>query len=246
MTRISGVLVLTAPCCGAQYTAPHYQSMNFSAWESWTDGWHDWRLLPHDDSLRRCQCGRYLLASELRQTGSASESPFPRAPRVPFAQLPDCIAHAHHTRHHALEIAARRSYWQQLNHPWRDTYRQCQQAARQADEAAITAWRAANPGPAPSIHHAELAPLSLPPFQPTDSQLDNMARLIELLHRQSAGAPLSPFLVIEQAELYREQSQFDAASRILSTLPEKDVDAAARHIAQCIGLRKNAPTCYPD
>ena len=65
MTIIRGVRIVAAPCCGARYAAPRYVSMNFMAFEYWTDGWRDGSLMPNDEGLRRCKCGRFVLMRDL-------------------------------------------------------------------------------------------------------------------------------------------------------------------------------------
>jgi hypothetical protein len=37
MTRVSGTNIIKAPCCGALLATPAYSSINFMAWEYWTD-----------------------------------------------------------------------------------------------------------------------------------------------------------------------------------------------------------------
>jgi len=51
MTISKGLRVVAAPCCGARYAAPRYVSMNFMAFEYWTDGWRDGSLMPNDEGL---------------------------------------------------------------------------------------------------------------------------------------------------------------------------------------------------
>ena len=64
MTIVSGVRIVAAPCCGAHYAAPRYRSMNFMAFEYWTDGWREGSLMPNDEGLRRCTCGQFILMKE--------------------------------------------------------------------------------------------------------------------------------------------------------------------------------------
>jgi hypothetical protein len=61
MTRVRGIRVLATPYCGAQYALPNYVSMNFSAFEFWTDGWREHSPMPNDEGLRICQCGQFVL-----------------------------------------------------------------------------------------------------------------------------------------------------------------------------------------
>ena len=94
MTRVRVVRVGAAPCCGARYALPRYLSMNFSAFEYWTDGWRERSPMPSDEGLRRCQCGRYLLVRDLVIVGEAEGSDLPHLERVAGADLPQCLAQA--------------------------------------------------------------------------------------------------------------------------------------------------------
>jgi hypothetical protein len=67
MTRVSGTNIIKAPCCGALLATPAYSSINFTAWEYWTDGYTHGSLAPGGEWLRRCLCGRcFLLGSAER------------------------------------------------------------------------------------------------------------------------------------------------------------------------------------
>lgn len=88
MTTVRGVRILSAPCCGAQYASPNYMSMNFSAYEYWTDGWRDGSLMPNDEGLRRCQCGQFILLKNLTQVSTADASNLPSIDRVSAQHLP--------------------------------------------------------------------------------------------------------------------------------------------------------------
>ena len=139
MTMVRGVRILAAPCCGAQYALPNYMSMNFSAFEFWTDGWRDGSLMPNDEGLRRCQCGQFVLLKNLVEVGVADDSPLPSLGHVSAEQLPECIASA---ASEEVELAARIMVWHHLNHSYRERYRQ----HRDAEEAATKAkWHAAHP-----------------------------------------------------------------------------------------------------
>ena len=120
MTMVRGVRILATPCCGAQYAFPNYMSMNFSAYEYWTDGWREGSLMPNDEGLRRCQCGQFILLKDLVQVGTADASNLPSIDRVSAQHLPECIASA---TSEDVEVAARFEYWHHLNHSYRDRYR---------------------------------------------------------------------------------------------------------------------------
>ncbi len=139
MTIVRGVRILAAPCCGARYAFPRYVSMNFSAFEYWTDGWRDGSLMPNDEGRRHCNCGRFVLLKDFVEIATAETSDLPRMNHVPDDPLPECIANADSED---LEAAARLGHWRHLNHSYRDRYRQ----HRDAEEAATkAAWEATNP-----------------------------------------------------------------------------------------------------
>ena len=194
MTKVRGVRILKAPCCGAQYLALNYVSMNFSAFSYWTDGWRDTNLMPNDGGVRRCQCGHYLLLSDFVEIGTAEDSDLPHTIRVPAEQLPKCIAAADNP---GLEAAARLGYWHHLNHPYRDLY--CEH--RDAEEAVTrVAWEQANPDrrtrwdkflrrSVPVYERPADSPFTYPAFEPSEEQIHNMLRLTELLLAPDGSVP---------------------------------------------------------
>ena len=247
MTKVRGVRILAAPCCGARYAFPWYVSMNFSAWEYWTDGWMDGHLMPHDSGLRLCTCGRCVLVKELVEVETAASSDLPGMDHVPAELLPECIADA---RTEDLETVARLEYWRVLNHPYRDRYRR----HRDAEEAATkAAWEAANPdrrtwwdklrGRKPP-HYLRPAgsPLTYPTFEATDEQRRNMERLSELLCAR--GAASRHGCTLERAELYREQGRFDEAERVIRAIDERSVGVTSKLITALIKEKQSAPVRY--
>lgn len=247
MTIIRGVRIVAAPCCGARYAAPRYVSMNFMAFEYWTDGWRDGSLMPNDEGLRRCNCGRFVLLKDLVEIETAESSDLPRMDHVPDDLLPECIANADSED---LEAAARLGYWRHLNHSYRDRYRQ----HRDAEEAATkAAWEAANPDrrtwwdklrrrKAPSYSRPPGSPFTYPAFEPTDEQLRNMTRLSEIL--RAWGAASRPGHTMELAELYRELGRFDEAELVILTIDERDVGVTSNLITKLIKEKQSAPMRY--
>ena len=250
MTMIRGVYILAAPCCGARYSAPRYLSMNFSAYEHWTDGWREGSLMPSDTGLRRCGCGRFIRMRDLVELEITDSSDLPPIDPVPDEQLLECIQA---TDNYDVEVAARLMVWRVLNHPYRAKYR----AHRDAEEAATeAAWRAANPErklpagvstrwarKAPQYVRPPNSPLTYPPFEASTGQLQNMARLTELLQAEQAG-PLPWGSELLLAELLREQGRFDEARANL--LPASDDHNEVIHslIARLIEAREPAPMRY--
>lgn len=62
--------------------------------EYWTDGWRDGSLMPNDEGLRHCKCGRFVLMKDLVQIETAETSDLPYIEHVPDELLPECIAKA--------------------------------------------------------------------------------------------------------------------------------------------------------
>lgn len=247
MTRVSGVVVLAAPCCGRRYAIPRHLSMNFTAAEHWTDGWRENSLTPNDEGLRHCQCGQFVLTSGLVKVGTADSSNLPRLAHVTAGQLPLCIEQAPVT---AVALAARLSLWRSLNHLYREQYR----THRDAEEQAIkTEWKAANPDrrsrwdrwrrrKPPAFVRPPDSPLTVPPFRPTAQQVLNMQRLTQGLLALPDETRF--FHTLDLAELYREQGLFDEALRQISCLHPKDVDTTSRLIAELASEGKTAPVRY--
>lgn len=69
MTRIAGVNIIKAPCCGALYSTTAFASINFMASEHWTDGATENSLSQSDGGLRRCTCGSYFLSGYAERVG---------------------------------------------------------------------------------------------------------------------------------------------------------------------------------
>ena len=248
MTIISGVRILAAPCCGARYAAPRYRSMNFMAFEYWTDGWREGSLMPNDEGLRRCMCGQFILLKELVEIETAETSDLPRIDRVPEEQLAACIAAADREE---LEVAARIECWHYLNHPYRQRYRNHRDAEEEATKAT---WEAANPDrrtwwdklrrrKAPEYHRPPNSPFTYPAFEPTDEQLQNMTLLSDILHVWSLESrPRQNPLAL--AELLREQRRFDEALAIILALDNADDDVTSKLIAKLSGEKQSAPMRY--
>lgn len=226
MTRVAGYQQYTAPCCGKVYIRPNYRSMNFMAAEHWTDGWREASLMPNDTGLRRCPCGQFLLMRETESLG-VTEHAEGLAP-LPCPQpheLEQCMAS---NPSPAIEIAARTALWWHRNHPYRQIYR----AHRAAEEQATRqAWEAAHPDrrtwwdklrrkPAPQYQLPRNAPFTIPPFMPTDEQLQNMQRLCTRLEQEVSEFPDLQALTL--AELYRQQSLWAPAQACLDKVSTEE------------------------
>lgn len=243
MTTIAGSNINATPCCGSLYRTPNYRSMNFSAFEYWTDGWRHFSPMPNDAGLRRCKCGCFYLVRELTHLEQVEDTDLPITETVADEQLPQAIEQA--TRP-AVEQAARFMYWQVLNHPYRERYRAHRDAE---DEATKTAWEQQNPDtrnwwqrlrkvPPPQYSPTAGRPFTYPPFEPTAEQRDNMKALL-LLFKLAPGN-WSDWCTV--AELHRELGEFEEAAVALQELKEQTV--TSRLIGSMLEKRETAPMRY--
>ncbi len=244
MTSIAGYDLNATPCCGATYRTLRYRSMNFMAWEYWTDGYRDGSLMPNDQGLSKCKCGNFYLRSELQWLSQIEESDVPYTMDVMPDELPQAVSQARTT---AIEIAARLSYWQHLNHEYRDRYR----AHRDAEEAATeAAWHVANPDrrnwwqkyrkvPPPKYVMAADRAFTYPTFELSETQRENLSALVRTQEKN-----VRKLDSLTRAEIYREQGQFEEASLALNELPEHDSNVTRRLMARLIKEKVNAPMRY--
>jgi hypothetical protein len=155
------------------------------------------------------------LQRELVEMAEVNETDLPWPPRVPPEDLPLAIAQA---RTPAVELAARRDYWQHLNHAYRDLYK----AHREAEDAATqAAWEAAHPDQRtawqklrklerrPQYQAAPDRPITFPVFEASPEQRKNMQALLQLI--QATGEKIG----LEQVELHRELGVWAAETRVV-------------------------------
>ena len=244
---IRGVRIMAAPCCGARFSAPRYLSMNFMAFAYWTDGWREHSLMPNGEGLRQCKCGKFTLFKELVEIDTAENSDLPYINRVPSELLPACIATADNEE---LEVAARLEYWRELNHPYRERYR-IHRDAEEADNKAM--WEAQNPDTrtwwdklrgreAPTYIRTESMRFTVPEFQPSDEQMQNMDQLCDMLLGWFNAS--HKWYNINLAELYREQKRFTEAEKIILTVNEQDAGVTSKIIFKLIQEKKPALIRY--
>lgn len=244
MTSISGYYVKGAVCCGARYKTPRYASINLMSSAFWSDGYREQSLMPNDHGLRRCKCGRFILQRELVEMAEVYESDLPRPPSVPPEDLPLAIAHAGSP---AVELAARRDYWQHLNHAYRDLYK----AHRDAEDAATqAAWEAAHPDQRTSwqkLRKFERSPMyrrmphrsiTFPVFKASVAQRENMLALLGLIRASGENCDF------ETVELHRELGQFDEAARALKGIQEDISSNLLKLSAELIEGEQAAPVRY--
>lgn len=244
MTSISGYSIKGAACCGARYKTPRYASMNFMSSAYWTDGYREQSLMPNDHGLRRCTCGKFFLQRDLVEMAQVDQSDLPWPPRVPPEDLPLAIAQAESP---AVELAARRDYWQHLNHAYRDLYR----AHRDAEDSATqAAWEAAHPDQRnfwqrwrnkerePRYRPSPDRQVTFPVFHATKEQSENMLALLDLMEN------LGPSYAYERVELHRELGQFDEAAKALEAAKESDNPSMYKLSAELIAQGHAAPVRY--
>lgn len=236
MTIIRGSRTLAAPCCGAQYAFPRFVTMNFSAFEYWTDGWDDGVLMPKDYGIRLCSCGRFVLRREMHDVSVSDELEAPHMRFVPPNRIDECIASADSVE---MERAARRFLWHELNHAYREQYR----THREHEETALrTGWESANPdrrtfwgrlvGRKAPIYVRPDVPMTFPTFTTTLEQIQNMTRLCELISEENK--PVGERDMLELAELYRELGRLADAQHAIAHVPHDTKPVARRVIAKLI------------
>lgn len=245
MTSIAGYNISAAPCCGKTYRTVRYRSMNFSAWEYWTDDYTGGGLMPNGFGLRQCLCGAFYLRSEMADLGQVDESELENPSHVQAEDLPIAIAEA---RNAQVAMAARLEYWQHLNHTYRDSYR----AHRDAEEAATKeAWELANQDtrslwqklrkvPAPTYIRPSNSPFTYPPFEPSQRQQDNMRALLQLLNNSDKRRSYLQEIV----ELHRELGEFEKAAKVLDEFEEEDQGTTSKLLARLVKDRETAPMRY--
>ena len=242
MTIISGVRLMRAPCCGRIFSFPNYRSMNFSAFEYWTDGWSDGALMPVGEGVRICTCGSLFLnrACTLVEVTEASDIAY-----ADWAGPDDFRKQIIDGGDHDLMLAVRLDLWRHLNHPYRHEYR----THRDNEEAAIEAeWQEANPDcrtwwdkllrkKPPAYRRPQDRPITFPPFCATAEQLENMAALTGLL----STLPESQRNNLLLAELFREQGRMEEAKGAMSLAKPDDDPTRQLVLRTSLGQCQNMP-----
>lgn len=249
MTRVSGYTLNAAPCCGFIYGELRYSSMNFGAWENWTDGYRRGSLMPNDQGLRRCRCGAYFLTTEMVCVGQSNGNEDRGGPSIaPVVDAKDLPKVLEQPRTPGVELAARIEIWHLLNHPYRDLYR----AHRKAEEEATRAeWEVRHPDrrtwwqkfrhvPPPEYKRPLHSPFTFPPFQPSLEQTENMRRILSLLELDSQRDRHAEAL----AEVHRELQQFAEARQALKLFKYQHQRTFERVMIKLINARQSAPVCF--
>ena len=244
MTRVTGYRIVGTPCCGATFKRPQYASVSYYVDEYWTDGFLAGNSAVGEDGLRRCICGKVYLMHTAIETGLTASEQVPSMIHLGVNDLAEVLAQGMDP---ALEIAVRRSYWHQLNHPYRGEYRahrkdvdavaeRLREDVPKVKPSAIQRFKAlfAAPPPPPPAPQRRAGPFTVPPYQPTEQQHRNMARLIELeLKNESVDW-------VEVSELYREMGLFDAAAKAISR-SRKEETMTSKLIRELITEKETCP-----
>ena len=220
----------------------------------WTDGAKEHDMMPGGGGLRMCKCGQFYL---LREAISLGFEAGPETPHTEFVDAAD-LADATQSPGPTVELVARREYWKHLNDPYRELYRAHRQAEDQAAQKKWDAdWHAANPEtrkvlrkfldrvlrkrpPAPPP--LDTRPFSAPPYQPSELQIQNMERLLELI-LEKMHEPYGPDM-LEVAELYRELGRFKKAADALKQCPSDDIGVPEKLMERLINEGQRAPIRY--
>jgi hypothetical protein len=208
--------------------------------------------MPSGGGLRKCKCGEFYLLADAIAMGLAADSDTPPAQFILAADFAD----ATQSRNKSIELAARREYWRSLNHDYRDLYRAHREEEDKASQAIWESeWHAANPDtrswsrklidrisfkkPAapPQMPHK---PFSVPLYQPTQLQCENMVRLLDLL--LEGGNQKFDSDPLELAELYRELDRHNEAMNVLQAYTEEG--ATYKVIGQMLDAGICAPVRY--
>ena len=219
MTSVKGFSLIATPCCRSLYSIPQYRSINLSASEYWTDGYKEGSLFNNDGGLRKCKCGEFYLLKDAIKLELDAKPDTPKSVYVEGTDLSQAIENASNLE---LELIARRLYWRYLNHPYRDLYRK----HREVQEAK---WEKENPRPnkfkiiilglfknIDYKKNQKSKPFTTPPFDPSQVQVKNMLKLLELITEVSdINNEIKGDDIIEVAELYRELGEFEMAKGIL-------------------------------
>jgi tetratricopeptide (TPR) repeat protein len=210
--------------------------------------------MPGCEGLRWCKCGTFYRLQDTLKLGFDAQPDTPRTEHVLAADLPE----ATRSLNKAIELVARLLYWQHLNDAYRDLYRAHREAEDKASQAKWAAkWREAHPDKCTGLKKLisrvlgmkpdaappmSNKPFTVPPYQPSQLQIDNMTRLSDLL-LEGGNETYGPD-PIEVAELYRELGRFEEARVALQACTEDDIGVTSKLLAKMIDERTTAPVRY--
>ena len=210
--------------------------------------------MPGGGGLRKCKCGQFYLLREATALGLEAGPETAHTQFVDTADLVDAIRASSPT----VELVARREYWKHLNDPYRELYRAHRQAEDNAAKEKWDAeWHAAKPDTRPVLRRfldrvlrkkpavpppMDIRSFSVPPYQPSDLQIRNMKRLLELI-LEKTHEPYGPDM-LEVAELYRELGRFEEAQDALKKCPADDIGVPEKLMESLIRESQSAPIRY--
>ena len=243
MTMIRGVRIRATPCCGKLYSSPNYLSMNFMASGFWTDGWRDNSLMPNESGLRQCDCGAFVRLRDMIDIREEENSEIPRMKPIPGELLQDCIKQA---KDEDMQVLARFAYWRHANHEYRDKYRAHRDAEEEENKLIWDAsqrkaqswWKRALRLSTPKYDRTAASPFTVPPFEPSTMQIENMTTLSDMLLASQKLKPGSNALNL--AELYRELGRFEEAKFQLSQIPENEIGTTSKIISDHVDMQETA------
>lgn len=243
MTMIRGVRIRATPCCGKLYASPNYLSMNFMAAGFWTDGWRENSLMPNESGLRQCACGEFLKLKDMTDIREEEKSDLPRMEHIPGELLLDCIKQC---KDEDMEILARFAYWRFANHEYREIYK----AHRDAEELQNKLiwdnsqkelqswWKRALCFSTPEYARSVTSTFTVPLFEPSDEQMDNMTQLSEkILAAQKSSQRKN---ALNLAELYRELGRFEEAKFQINQIPDHELGTSSKIIDEHIEKQESA------
>ena len=240
MTSVRGYRILANVCCGARFSAPRYGSMNFTAYEYWTDGQRVHSLAPTDGGLRRCLCGAYFLQQNAIEIGFEETQKTPSAIYVNDNELAGLLALPIKDD---IELVVRRRYRRHLNDGYRDlnrAHRKSVDVAANEAKNPITFWTTlarkllGKKPPAAALDIPTLRFFTVPPYSATSAQQENMHALLSLLLTSEKPDP------IEIAELHRELGDYDEAQKAIEQFKEAEHRASGL-IRELINEKVNEP-----
>lgn len=248
MTSVKGFSLIATPCCRSLYSIPQYRSINLSASEYWTDGYKEGSLFNNDGGLRKCKCGEFYLLKDAIKLELDAKPDTPKSVYVEGTDLSQAIENASNLE---LELIARRLFWRYLNHPYRDLYRK----HREVQEAK---WEKENPRPnkfkiiilglfknIDYKKNQKSKPFTTPPFDPSQVQVKNMLKLLELITEVSdINNEIKDDDIIEIAEIYRELGEFDMSRCILNEYNEGEDSILKKIVNELIAEKNQAPVRY--
>lgn len=248
MTRVVGTRIYRTPCCGRHYGGAAYGSINFMAWEHWTDGASVGSLAPDPGWIYRCECGHPFLMGNTETVGvirrqrhhprlAAEDSGFAgwwrkffgiKRPAEVRAALPGELDPQ--TPEPASAPIVGRDELPTLIQQCQDeeflivARRAWWQHLNEPYKERYRALRQDGQGP-------------VPPFKPSAEQLENMQALRELILRRD-GRPS-----IELAELHRQLGQPDASRAVLAAVGQPDL-SIVKVIGDCLDEGLSGPVRY--